>query len=105
MRVLTPFYEKIQQIFPRLKKLFLRLLEKESLFTSPLQVTAPGDMIVLDRGYADYGVRAFLLHHRRDFVLFKTNPTLYRPGRRFPRHRRSGFRRAWFYRYVVRAVA
>jgi len=38
-------------------------------------------------------------------LLFKTNPTLHRPGRRFPRHRRSGFRRAWFYRYVVRTVA
>jgi len=37
--------------------------------------------------------------------LFKTNPTLRRPGRRFPRHRRSGFRRAWFYRYGVRTVA
>ena len=81
------------------------MAEKESLFTSPLQVTAPGDVIVVDRGYADHGVRAFLLHHRCDFVLFTTNPTLYRPGRRFPRHRRSGFRRAWFYRYVVRVVA
>jgi hypothetical protein len=37
--------------------------------------------------------------------LFKTNPTLLRPGRRFPRHRRSGYRRAWFYRYSVRTVA
>ena len=37
--------------------------------------------------------------------LFKTNPTLHRPGRRFPRHRRSGYRRAWFYRYMVRTVA
>lgn len=37
--------------------------------------------------------------------LFKTNPTLHRPGRRFPRHRRSGYRRAWFYRYIVRTVA
>jgi len=37
--------------------------------------------------------------------LFKTSPTLRRPERRFPRHRRSGFRRAWFYRYVVRTVA
>jgi hypothetical protein len=37
--------------------------------------------------------------------LFTTNPTLHRPGRRFPHHRRSGFRRAWFYRYVVRTVA
>ena len=37
--------------------------------------------------------------------LFKTNPTLHRPGRRFPRHRRSGYRRAWFYRYTARLVA
>jgi Transposase DDE domain len=37
--------------------------------------------------------------------LFKTTPTLHRPGRRFPRHRRSGYRRAWFYRYSARAVA
>jgi hypothetical protein len=37
--------------------------------------------------------------------LFKTSPTLVRPGRRFPRHRRSGYRRAWFYRYMVRTVA
>jgi hypothetical protein len=37
--------------------------------------------------------------------LFKTNPTLHRPGRRFPRHRRSGYRRAWFYRYTARIVA
>ncbi|MBI3246131.1 MAG: transposase [Deltaproteobacteria bacterium] len=37
--------------------------------------------------------------------LFKTNPTLHRPERRFPRHRRSGYRRAWFYRYLVRTVA
>jgi Transposase DDE domain len=37
--------------------------------------------------------------------LFKTNPTLHRPGRRFPRHRRSGYRRAWFYRYMIRTLA
>jgi hypothetical protein len=37
--------------------------------------------------------------------LFNPNPTLQRPNRRFPRHPRSGFRRAWFYRYVVRTVA
>jgi hypothetical protein len=43
--------------------------EKESLFAAHLPVTAPGDVIVLDRGYADYGVMAFLLHHRRDFVI------------------------------------
>lgn len=37
--------------------------------------------------------------------LFKTNPTLHRPGRRFPRHRRAGYRRAWFCRYTARTVA
>jgi hypothetical protein len=37
--------------------------------------------------------------------LFTTNPTLLRPGRHFPRHRRSGYRRAWFYRYSLRTVA
>lgn len=35
--------------------------EKESLFTFHLQVTAPGDVLALDRGDADYGVMAFLL--------------------------------------------
>lgn len=30
-----------------------QVAEKESLFTSHLQVTAPGDVLVLDRGYAD----------------------------------------------------
>jgi Transposase DDE domain len=57
--------------------------EKESIFTSHLQVTAPGDVIVLDRGYADYGVMAFLLHHQRDFVI------------RMPR-RRAGLIRAFW---------
>jgi hypothetical protein len=37
--------------------------------------------------------------------LFKTNPTLHRPGRGFPRKRRSGDRRAWFHRYIARTVA
>jgi hypothetical protein len=46
-----------------------QVAEKESIFTSHLQVTTPGDVIVLDRGYADYGVMAFLSHHQRDFVL------------------------------------
>ncbi len=46
-----------------------QVAEKARLFTSHLQVTAPGDVIVLDRGYADYGVMAFLSHHQRDFVL------------------------------------
>ena len=60
-----------------------QVAEKESLFTSHLQVTAPGDVIVLDRGYADYGVMAFLSHHQRDFVL------------RMPR-RRAGLIRAFW---------
>lgn len=42
---------------------------KESLFTSHLQVTALGDVIVLDRGYADYGGMAFLLHPQGDLVI------------------------------------
>ena len=60
-----------------------QVAEKESIFTSHLQVTAPGDVIVLDRGYADYGVMAFLSHHQRDFVL------------RMPR-RRAGLIRAFW---------
>jgi Transposase DDE domain len=57
--------------------------EKESLFTSHLRVTIPGDVVVLDRGYADYGVMAFLVHHRRDFVL------------RLPRRRAGAIRAFW----------
>src|SRR5215510_3391614 len=57
--------------------------EKESLFTSHLQVTTPRDVVVLDRGYADYGVMAFLLHHQHDFVL------------RLPRHRAGAIRAFW----------
>jgi hypothetical protein len=57
--------------------------EKESIFTAHLQVTAPGDVIVLDRGYADYGVMAFLIHQQRDFVI------------RMPR-RRAGLIRAFW---------
>jgi hypothetical protein len=57
--------------------------EKESLFTSHLKVTAPGDVIVLDRGYADYGVMAFLVHHQRDFVI------------RVPRRRAGPIRAFW----------
>lgn len=57
--------------------------EKESLFTSHLRATAAGDVIVLDRGYADYGVMAFLVHHQRDFVL------------RLPRRRAGTIRAFW----------
>jgi hypothetical protein len=57
--------------------------EKESIFASHLQVMAPGDVIVLDRGYADYGVIAFLLHHQRDFVV------------RMPRRRAGAIRAFW----------
>lgn len=57
--------------------------EKDSIFTSHLQVMAPGDVIVLDRGYADYGVMAFLMHHQRDFVI------------RLPRRRAGTIRVFW----------
>jgi hypothetical protein len=57
--------------------------EKESIFTSHLQVTEPGDVIVWDRGYADYGGRAFLVHHQRDFVI------------RLPRRRAGPLRAFW----------
>jgi hypothetical protein len=60
-----------------------QVAEKESIFTSHLQVTAPGDVIVLDRGYADYGVMAFLGHHQRDFVI------------RMPRRRAGAIRVFW----------
>lgn len=60
-----------------------QVAEKESLFTSHLQVTAPGEVIVLDRGYADYGGRAFRLHHQRDFVI------------RMPRRRAGAIRVFW----------
>jgi hypothetical protein len=56
---------------------------KESIFTSHFQVMVPGDVIVLDRGYADYGVMAFLLHHQRDFVI------------RMPRRRAGAIRAFW----------
>jgi hypothetical protein len=60
-----------------------QVAEKESIFTSHLQVTVPGDVLVLDRGYADYGVMAFLLHHQRDFVI------------RMPRRRAGAIRVFW----------
>ncbi len=43
--------------------------EKQFLFTRHLSVTDVGDVIVLDRGYADYRVMATLHAHQRDFVI------------------------------------
>jgi hypothetical protein len=43
--------------------------EKNFLFTTHLQGTQPGDVFVLDRGYADYSVMAFLVGNQRDFVI------------------------------------
>jgi hypothetical protein len=57
--------------------------EKGSLCTSHLQVTTPGDVRVLDRGYADSGVRAFRVPHPRDFVI------------RVPRRRAGPIRAVW----------
>jgi len=60
-----------------------QVAEKESIVTSHLQVTAPGEVIVLDRGYAEYGGMAFLRHHQRDFVS------------RMPRRRAGAIRAFW----------
>jgi len=43
--------------------------EKNFLFETHLPGTEPGDVFVLDRGYADYAVMAFLLGNQRDFVI------------------------------------
>jgi len=43
--------------------------EKHFIFTRHLSATAVGDVVVLDRGYTDYGVMAFLQAHRREFVI------------------------------------
>jgi hypothetical protein len=60
-----------------------QVAEKESIFTSHLQVTVPGDVLVLDQGDADYGVMAFLMHQQRDFVI------------RMPRRRAGAIRVFW----------
>ena len=60
-----------------------QVAEKESIFTSHLQVPAPGEVFGLDRGYAEYGVMAFLLPHQRDFVI------------RLPRRRAGAIRGFW----------
>jgi Transposase DDE domain len=43
--------------------------EKEFIVSPHLAATQAGDVVVLDRAYADYGVMAFLLHHGREFVI------------------------------------
>jgi Transposase DDE domain len=43
--------------------------EKQFIFTRHLSATDVGDVVVLDRGYTDYGVMAFLQAHRREFVI------------------------------------
>jgi hypothetical protein len=43
--------------------------EKNFLFTTHLKGTDPGDVFVLDRGYADYTVMAFLICNRREYVI------------------------------------
>ena len=43
--------------------------EKHFIFTRHLSATEVGDVVVLDRGYTDYGVMAFLQAHRREFVI------------------------------------
>ena len=43
--------------------------EKQFIFTRHLSVTDIGDVLILDRAYADYSVMAALHAHRRDFVI------------------------------------
>jgi hypothetical protein len=43
--------------------------EQHFIFTRHLSATDVGDVVVLDRRYTDYGVRAFLQAHRREFVI------------------------------------
>ena len=43
--------------------------EKPFIFTRHLSATDIGDVVVLDRGYTDYGVMAFLQAHQREFVI------------------------------------
>lgn len=43
--------------------------EKQFIFECHLGATGAGDVVVLDRGYADYAVMAFLLKHQREFVI------------------------------------
>jgi Transposase DDE domain len=50
--------------------------EKEFIFVHYLEDTRVGDVIVLDRGYADYAVMAFCKRHRREFVIRMTRSSL-----------------------------
>lgn len=43
--------------------------EKQFIFDQHVAATTVGDVVVLDRGYADYAVMAFLVHHQREFVV------------------------------------
>jgi Transposase DDE domain len=43
--------------------------EKQFIFTRHLSVMDVGDVIILERAYADYSVMAMLQAHRRDFVI------------------------------------
>jgi hypothetical protein len=43
--------------------------EKELMFNHQLKHTCVGDVIVMDRGYADYSVLAFWVKHQREFVV------------------------------------
>jgi hypothetical protein len=43
--------------------------EKDLMFDHHLKDTRIGDVIVMDRGYADYSVLAFWMHHQREVVV------------------------------------
>lgn len=43
--------------------------EKDLMFAHHLQYTQEGDIVVMDRGYADYSVMSFWVGHQREFVI------------------------------------
>lgn len=56
--------------------------EKDLMFQHHLEHTQPGDVIVMDRGYAAYSVLAFWVGHKREFVV-RLPRTTFRAAREF----------------------
>jgi hypothetical protein len=61
-------YDVIHQVGLRVD-LSRKRAEKHFLFETALSVTRPGDLLLMDRGYADYAVMAFCRKHQRDFLI------------------------------------
>jgi hypothetical protein len=56
--------------------------EKDLMFQHHLEHTQPGDVMAMDRGYADYSVLAFWAGHGREFVV-RLPRTTFKAGREF----------------------